>query len=236
MKNKNWFWGIAFLLAAVFMLATPFGAFGQIGALSVLATIFAAALCIQSVMQKNFFGAFFSLALLYLVYQKPLHLVNLSFWFLMLVVLLLTIGCSLLFGGRRWYNVRGSHHYHGNSPSMEPEHVDSNNPKAEVNFQSLSEYLHADALRSGWFSSSFGQLAVYFDQAHVAPEGAEIHVECSFGSVQLYIPKEWRVTDQMETSFGSVECDVPRAVPQEGAPRLTLVGEVSFGSIQIHYI
>lgn len=236
MKSKNWFWGLFFLLAAVFVLATPFGAFGQIGVLSVLATIFAAALCIQSAVRKNFFGVFFSLALLYLVYQKPLHLVSLSFWLLMLVVLLLTIGCGILFGGHRWYNVYSRHGNPVKSPAVPPEHVDSNNPRAQVNFQSLSEYLHSDALKSGWFSSSFGKLVVYFDQARVAPEGAEIHVECSFGSVELYIPKEWSVTDQMETSFGSVESDVPQTAPQAGAPRLTLVGEVSFGSLQIHYI
>jgi predicted membrane protein len=236
MKSKHWFWGLFFLLAAVFVLASQIGAFGEIGALSILATFLAGALCIHSAVRRNFFGAFFSLALIYLIYQKPLHLYQFSFWLLFLVVILASIGCGILFGGHRWYN---NCNWHGNShkhigPSS--ENIDDNSPSAEVSFQSASKYLHSDALKEGWFSSSFGKLEVFFDQARLAPEGAEIHVECSFGSLELYLPRGWDVTDHVETSFGSVESDIRSNRPDADAPRLTVTGEVAFGSLMIHYI
>lgn len=74
MKNfKKWFWGVFFVLAAVFVLASQFGMFGQIGVLSILATLLAVSLLIFSVPSKNFFGIF-SLSLIYLIYQKPLRM------------------------------------------------------------------------------------------------------------------------------------------------------------------
>lgn len=237
MKNRNWFWGLFFLLAAVFVLASQMGAFGRIGALSIVATFLAAALCIHSAVRKNFFGLFLSLALIYLIYQKPLHLYSLSFWLLLLVAVLASIGCGILFGGHRWHNACGWHGGRNHkSFGASKESLDDNNPSAQVSFQSSSKYLHSDALKSGWFSASFGELDVFFDQARLGPEGAEIHVECSFGSIKLFLPKEWDVTDHVETSFGSVENDVRSFRPAADAPKLTLTGEVAFGSLEIHYI
>lgn len=237
MKNKHWFWGLFFLLAAVFLLASQIGAFGQIGVLSIIATFLAAVLCIYSVVRKNFFGLFFSLALIYLIYQKPLHLIQISFWLLFFVAVLAAIGCGILFGGgHRWYNVCGWHgcsHKHIGSSS---ENIDDNNPSAEVSFHSASKYLHSDALKEGWFSSSFGKLEVFFDQANLAPEGAKIQIECSFGSIELYVPRAWYVSDHVETSFGSVESEVRSDRPDADAPRLTVIGEVAFGNLVIHYI
>ena len=234
MKSKHWFWGLFFLLAAVFVLASHIGAFGQIGVLSILAAFLVAALCIESVIKRNFFGIFFSLALLYLIFQQPLHLVYLSFWLLFLVAILAAIGCGILFGGHRWYHCDWNDR--GRSFGVSSENLDDNNPSAEVSFQSASKYLHSDALREGWFSSSFGKLEVFFDQASLAQEGAEIHVACSFGSMELYIPKSWNVAEHIETSFGNVESGMRTERPAPDAPRLVLTGEVSFGDIRIHYI
>jgi hypothetical protein len=79
-------------------------------------------------------------------------------------------------------------------------------------------------------------LEVYFDQATLDPNGAEIYLDCSFGAIKLYIPKHWQVIDSIHASLGGVENNTRLAKPAENAPKLTLTGNVSLGGIEIQYI
>lgn len=242
MKHRNWFWGIFFLLAAVFVIALQVGSFGQIGVLSIAATVLLAALGIHSAFERNFFGVFIPLALLYMIYQQPLQLVKISVWLLLLAAVLAGTGCSFLFHSRLhphyhsdWKNWDDSHSGSGNLTHTS-ENMDDNNPCVKINCGASSKYLHADSLTGGQFFVSFGALEVFFDQAQLSPEGAGLFLDCSFGAIKLYIPKEWQVVDHLRTSLGSVENDVRMARPGENAPRLTLTGNVQLGSVEIHYI
>ena len=116
------------------------------------------------------------------------------------------------------------------------ESIDDNNPVVNVHFGSSSKYLHADSLMGGQFTVSFGALEVYFDQVTLCPEGAEIYVDCSLGSLALFIPKTWRVVDNLHTSLGAVENDIRIADLGENAPKLTISGNVHLGNIDIRYI
>ena len=63
MKHNNWFWGIFFVLAAIFVIATQVTSFTVIGFWSIAATVLLAAIFVQSLIKLNFFGVFLSLAL-----------------------------------------------------------------------------------------------------------------------------------------------------------------------------
>ena len=112
---------------------------------------------------------------------------------------------------------------------------DDNHPVCRVRFGSNSRYLHSDALSSGLFDLSFGQLEVFFDQAQLAPEGAKIIVNAAFGEVRLYVPANWSVdTSGLSVSFTG-GFDFPRVSNGEG-PTLTIEGSVSFGSLAIERV
>jgi len=236
MKNKmNWFWGGFFILAAIFVIASQLGGFGEIGFASMLATVLLAAVLVKSVASREFFGIFICLALLYLIYQQPLGLMEISFWLLLLAAILLSIGFSFIFHNHHQRRICYEHgewqHTH-----QTREDIDDNNPYARVSFGASSKYLHGDCLRSGQFSVSFGALELFFDQAVLSPEGAEIELDCSFGAIKLYVPRTWRVIDRLRTSIGGVDNDVRLARPEEDAPQLTVSGTVSMGGVEIHYI
>lgn len=249
MKNRNWFWGLFFLLAAIFVIASQIGSFGQIGVLSIAATVLLAALCIHSAIERNFFGIFIPLALLYMIYQQPLHLIQISIWLLLFASILASIGLSIIFHSHTHhchshndtFFSRGPDDWHSLHDGTEcfnqtTENINDNNPCAKVSFGSSSKYLHADCLKSGQFSVSFGELAVFFDHAQLSPDGAEIFLDCSFGELKLFVPKNWLVIDNVRTGLGSVENDERMSRPDENAPRLTLTGNVQLGDIAIHYI
>jgi len=238
MKNRNWFWGIFFLLSAVFVIGSQTDAFGQIGFLSILATIFLVALIIHNLATLEFFGIFVPLAFLYMIYQQPLNLQEISTWVLLTSAGLASMGLSIIFRGSTHRFKHVSSHSCGRSEQFNQtkENIDDNNPYAKVAFGSASKYLHSDCLKSGQFIMSFGALEVYFDQAKLSPEGAEILVDCSFGEIKLFVPRSWQVIESMHTTLGSVTNDNRMNRPDENAPRLTITGNVQFGSVEIHYI
>ncbi len=243
MKNRNWFWGIFLLLAAVFAVGSQVGAFNAVNFWTVAATVLLAAILVDSLVRLSFFGILIPVALLYGLYCRPFGWPNISVWLLLLAAVLASWGLEILFGRhRRWYDHCGhcwhdwhdkgdGEHFHSNS-----EDIDGDTPSAKISFGSSSKYLHSSALKSGRFSVAFGELDIYFDQVQLSPEGAEIFAECSFGKMALFIPRSWQVTDNLRASAGSVQNDMRRESPEPGAPHLTLSGSASFGTIEIHYI
>ena len=240
MRNRSWLWGIFFLLSAVFVIGSQTGAFGQIGLLSIIATVFLFAILINSLIDLEFFGIFMSLAFLYMIYSGPLNLVPISPWMLILSGVLTSIGFSIIFKGST-FKYKHKRYYRHNDYKYEnfaqtTENVDDNNPFLRVSFGSASKYLHADSLKSGNFSSSFGTLEVFFDQVQLNPDGAEIFVDCSFGEIKLFIPRDWNVIESVHVGLGSVKNKNRMASPDENAPKLNIVGNVQFGDVEINYI
>ena len=234
MKSRNWFWGVFFILAAIFVVASQTGSFGEISFISLLATVLLAALLIKSLVNLEFFGIFLSLALLYLIYQEPLGLQHISFWLLMLTAVLLGLGFSSLFP---------CHHHRpfccrekGKQANVTAENIDDNNPYAKVSWGASSKYLHGDCFKSGHFIVSLGSLELYFDQVTLSPEGAEVFLDCNLGEMKLFLPKQWRVVENLHTSMGELKNDVRLSQPEDNAPQLTLSGTIHMGGVEIHYI
>lgn len=233
MKHNNWFWGVFFVLAAAFVIVGAVTGFAQIGFWSILGAVLLAAVFIQSLIHLNYFGVFMSLALAYWIFQAPLQLFIISPWLLILAAILLSIGFHIIF------RKHSKHEYvkrHDKDDYNTVEEIDDNNPFVKVSFGASSKYLHAEALKGGQFYCNMGALEVYFDQVQIDPNGAEIYVDCSLGSINLYFPKTWRVVNKLHGSLGSVSEDSHRSVPSQDAPPIVVTGNVSLGAIEINYV
>jgi predicted membrane protein len=233
MKGKNLFWGIFFLALAGFIIASQLGAFGTIGVWSLLEGILLVSLIIFSLVKLNFFGVFIPAAFLYMIFWKPLDFPYVSPWLLLLAGLLVSIGFSIIFHKKSTKEAccgrKDSDH------KNIAETIDDNHPEAKMSFGSSTKYLHTDNLQGGHFTVSFGSLEVYFDQTQIAPEGAEVSVDCSFGELKLYVPKHWKVIDKISTNLGDTHYQ-NRNVLGENPPTITFSGNVQFGTIEIQYI
>jgi predicted membrane protein len=232
-KHNNWFWGVFFVLAAVFVVVSQVMPMAQIGFWSILAGVLLAAAFIQSLVHLNYFGVFITLAAGYWIFMQPLHLFYISPWLLFLAALLLSIGFHSMFQRQAKHRYDQSH---DGGAARTVEDIDDNNPYVKVTFGSTSKYLHGDSLKTGQFYCSFGELEIYFDQARLDPTGAEIFLNCSCGSVTLYVPRNWRVVDKLHSSLGSVKDELRRANPDPDAPVLTLTGSISLGAVEVQYV
>ncbi|NLA86999.1 MAG: hypothetical protein GX847_06910 [Clostridiales bacterium] len=233
MKHSNWLWGVFFVLAAVFVIVSQITSFAQIGFWSILAAVFLAAVFIQSLIHLNYFGVFIALAVAYWIFQVPLSLYIISPWLLILTAVLLSIGFHIIF--HRYSKCRYVRR-HSDDEYTTIEEIDDNNPYVKVSLGASSKYLHADALKSGQFYCKLGELNVYFDQVQLAPDGAEIFVDCSLGAINLYFPKTWRVINSLHDSLGGVNEDSRRSTPAPDAPQIVVTGNVSLGAVEFNYI
>ncbi len=235
MKNRNWFWGLFLLAAAAVILISQTVTFVAVGFWSIAATVLLAAVFLSSLIGLNFFGIFVSAALLYRIYEFPMHWPTVNIWILLLVAVLASIGFEMIFH---------PHHHHSWEPGWhevcmedgrggDSEKLEGDDITAQCNFSESCKYLRSDDLKRARLSSSFGKMNVYFDQVHLSPEGADVRIQESFGKMILYVPADWHVVDHMRASFGTVIDLLSSRPVAPDAPVLTLTGDVSFGELEI---
>jgi hypothetical protein len=70
----------------------------------------------------------------------------------------------------------------------------------------------------------------------LSPNGAEVNVNCSFGAIEIYVPSDWRVIDEVNTSLGAMEVNHRLLSADPGSPTLTVTGNVSFGAMEVKRI
>ena len=92
----------------------------------------------------------------------------------------------------------------------------------------------ADTLTGGKISNSFGEYIVDFSEVEEVSEGCAIEASCSFGELELRVPKRYAVTHKSSTSFAGFDVvgrpdDMPEGV-------IHLKASVSFGEITVKYI
>lgn len=237
MKHKSLFWGIFLLAAAIFIIVAQTVTFIAIGFWSIVATVLLAAILIVSLADANFFGIFISAALLYEIYQGPLHWPTINAWILLLAAVLAAGGLHAIFRphwhdwNHQWTNGCGNDICNASSENLEGEHIFTQN-----SFCESCKYLHSDNLKSAKFAASFGKMDVYFDQVHLDPAGAFVDVSSSFGKMTLYLPSDWRVVNNVHASFGAVTNNLRPGPLAPDAPVITIRGSASFGELEIRSI
>lgn len=230
MKKERLFWGIFFIFGAVLLVISKMGFLNteiSIGML-LLSVIFAATL-IKSVLHKNVPGVLFSAAFLCIIYAEPLGITALTPWTVLCAALLGSIGISFIYHPKhKWYSS------HFNDRFEEIETMDGNELKMETSFGSSIKYIDSEDFKAASLKCSFGAMKVYFDHAVVPGGEAVVHLENSFGGVELYVPRNWKVINQLNASFGGV--DEKGRYEQGGSVTLILTGTVSFAGVTIIYV
>lgn len=237
MRKRKIFWGIFFIMMAIIVVASKIGILPDVGVFSLLATVFLVWMAADGVRHRNFYEMLFAVAFLCIIYDGPLGIEALTPWTVLAAALLLSIGLSLLFGGKKerkhgiefeWDSdgVRGI----GSSS----EQCSGEQIRCENTFGSAIRYIHSDNFCKARLENNFGRMKIYFDNAIIQEELAEVKIENNFGSVMLFIPKEWKVQKELDHCFGSI--NEYGMCLGTGSAALRLHGETNFGTIEIHYV
>lgn len=229
------FWGLLFIMAAVYVIVSKYMTLPDIGVFSILMTIFFIWMFIRGIRNVDFWGILFSIAFLCIIYAKPLGITDLTPWPVLLAALLGSIGLSMIFK-KKPKNIIGTYTSSDSTgtASASTEQCNGEQIQVENHFGSAIKYINSDNFRSANLENSFGSLTVYFDNAVIQSGSATVSIDNNFGETELYIPKEWNTLNHLEHSFGNIS--------EEGRPlassanTLYLNGDTNFGSVVIHFI
>jgi len=238
MKTNKWFWGIFFICAAAAVILNALGYLANVSLLSVIFTIVLIPIIVESVLHRHFAGIFFPLAIIGILFSKPLRLEALSPWPLLAAALFLSIAFSIMFRKKRLYDLFKHHkeyHDHRGEYAECVEYVDDNEIYCDASFSASTKYIHCAALKNASLNCSIGSLKVFFDNAQLDPGGADVTVDCSIGSIEMYIPKAWQVKNTVIATLGAVDIR-NRGFESAGGPVMAIKGKVYLGNLVIIYI
>ncbi|WP_075680758.1 LiaF transmembrane domain-containing protein [Roseburia sp. 831b] len=231
-RNGKIFWGLFFILAAVYLVVSRIYALPEVSIFGIVLTVFFIWMFINGIRKLNFYEILFSVAFVCCIYAKPLGIENLTPWPVLGAALLGSIGLSMIFRKKNTWSWNSGDAKILNATSKDQcngEHV-----RCENNFGSSIKYINSDNFCNAELENNFGSLTVYFDNAVIQSGTAYVRIENNFGETNLYIPKEWKINNNIDRSFGGVT--------EEGrwegtsSNMLYIQGETNFGSIKIIYI
>lgn len=238
MKNNNVLGGIVFILLAVFIIIGSMGMLGDISVWTLVFTFIFAVWFIKSLLKLEWFGMFFPLAFLAILWDDVLGIEQLTPWPVLGAAMLATIGMNMIFGHSKTHIYWG-HKHHGeeyiphegicNEQSEDDYHF-----SCESVFGSTVKYVNCQNLQYAKIENVFGSIQIYLDNARLCDGRATMEIENVFGSVVVYVPKEWRTDVRFEKVFAGARefgnCN------QQGDNVLQIRGETVFGNLEIKYV
>ena len=220
-------WSIFLVGAAALIIANAYLDFTKFFPL--LCGIVLLPVIIESLVQLNFFGVFFPTALIGIIFSEQLGIQSITPWPILAAAVLLSIGFSIIFKSKR----RGVHVHWEDNETV--ENIDDDEFSSTVKFGATTKFFLSDNFKRASLNCSFGSIKAYFDNAKLSPNGAQINISANFAGVELYIPKDWRVINNVSYTLGGLE-EKSRNVSDSESPVLTLIGEARFSGITIYYI
>ena len=192
---------------------------------------------IQNIIDLHYGGIFIPLAIIACIFDKPLGIEAITPWIVLLAAVLLTIAFEMIFPKNR-------RRHHGKQVQVEwgkdkfTEEYNENENGSYImhsaKFGSSTKYIRSQNLEQADLSSQFGELSVFFDQAQVPTGKVTVHVNASFGEMDIYIPKTWNVHNKVACTFGDCDdkcsqfCEIT-----ENQVQCYIEGNVSFGELKL---
>ena len=129
--------------------------------------------------------------------------------------------------------------YKKNDPAnWETSSLDGEYVYIKAKYTGSVKYVTSQNLKAADIESTFAGLKVYLDNAQLANGYATVNIDASFGGVELYIPKEWTVVNDVTCTFAGSEEKGARGFQsyQNGDNTIVLKGNAKFSGISIYRV
>jgi len=105
----------------------------------------------------------------------------------------------------------------------------------DITFGGRKEVVTTKDFKGGVVSATFGGVELNFMQADFTGPTAVLDLRVSFGGVEIIVPSNWDIQNEINPSFGNVEDERSMQTPSSPENRKTLIlrGNCSFGSVEI---
>ena len=186
-----------------------------------------AVLSLSSFLKRNFgWGFIYGLLALFCL-NGQYHFLPVSNSVVILSSILAVIGLNILFSPSKKIKERFGYYSTGSMSRADGNNID-------VTFSTVTKYLNDQHFTHGSADVSMGEASVYFDNCRIEGPSAQFVVDVSLGSLSLYVPSDWRVHVNVESSLSAIQ-------HQENPSALTskdfyITGDVSLGNLEIIYV
>ena len=230
MKTWKIFWGLGFVLAALFLLLDAFGVItpfldvvGGISAAQIICGLFLSAFVISRIIKLKFQEIFIPLALLFMLFEDNIAFVLgleddniIGNWLLFWCAVLLSVGVGILTAGKRKIKVSKS-----------------NRVKKNHAIGSSTRYIDCSDFVEEYLSNNLGETVIHFENEASFTSGAILNIENKLGEVVVYVPEQWNVKLNISSKLGDVE---QKGKGSADGPTLVINGTNELGDIVIMFI
>lgn len=227
-RGASVFWGTLFIAAAVLWIISELGYLPGVEFENIIFSVLWGALIVKGLANKESFSVFMGLAFLAIVWDKELGIEEITPWPVIGAAILLTIGCSLIFKGirrKKWeknfsYDFRNEEKYwrkenkfdktwkenaeYGTDKAHQ-SHTDGEHVYHMNRFSGAEKYIDSQNLKSVEIINKAGGMEVYLDKAKAAGDKVHMRIECYAGGMEIYIPRNWRVINNVNCFAGAVD-------------------------------
>lgn len=227
-SKKKALWGVILVLIGILLVVDKLGYIQNLSMFKLGCTGILAYISIKHIWRLEFFGFFFPLAFIGILYAEELKIVPITPWIILFVAFLFSMGLSLIFKGkRRRINMKFS-------SDKIIDYEDESFIKLDVLFTESIKYLSNKKFKRLDLDCNFSGVKLYFEDVVFEGETASLKIDANFSGVEIYLPKNWTVENRLETMFGGV--NERGSSDRESDIRLILEGDLNFSGLDIYYI
>ena len=237
MKSWKILTGLGLILGAILIVLDAIGIMAPlistIGGVSVFEMILALvllALIIERLIRGRISSIFFYLGFLFMIFEENIAYVCklenaniINNWLVLLIALMLTVGFESLFSSfKRKRRFRSSVEYSKNG--------------AESRLGSSTIYVDCNTFTPDFIENDLGSCTVFFENIESYTGDKTLHIENHLGSMEINVPKEWRVVINIENTLGGASYPDEEENGDNDKKILYINGENNLGSISIEYV
>ena len=190
-------------------------------------------------LHKSFLALTFPLGIIACLFSTELGIDKVAPAIIILVSVLVGVGLSMIFDRKGPVKVivdmedcAKSGHF-GGSSSVEYSEADGIFD-VDNNLGTRTEYVTVKNLRHGKIDNALGSLTVYLNGTTIDPNGAHLEMDNGLGSLKVFIPKEFRVSMNVDNGLGTINTH-GKYSSDETQPLLQLDIDNGLGTTDIYF-
>lgn len=190
---------------------------------------------LHSIIDRCYAGIFFPLAVICILFDKPLGITAITPFIVLIAALLLSIAFDMIFpvNDRPHKYSHGGPHQFSDKFSEKFDESENGSVIYSTQFGSSTRYVRSRNLCSADLSSRFGEMSVFFDKAEVPGKTVKIDCGVSFGAMNIYIPESWIVENKVGVALGHCDIEGTNPVANEESVTCIVNGSVAFGELKL---
>jgi predicted membrane protein len=232
---KNIFGGLLLLAFAGLIYADATGQLGGLHLWSLFFTFCFGVEVFNALSKRDVAETCFSLGILVIIWRKQLGIGNLSIWTLLGITILVSIGLAMLLRPLT-HKSKAQFSFAFSKTGDDDTAVDTDEDIAiNTHMSSTTRYVRSTDFKCANIQVNLGTAKVFFDQAAITNSPAYINIDGNIGEVDLYIPRDWQIENQLNTFIGDINIKNKDQSTPNG-PTVILSGNLHIGDVDVHYL